>query len=172
MAETAAVVASVVAIVGAGKAVFKIAKLLRRAAKDAASSKSDLEMVALTMEVFSNALSMSKLLIRELAPKLRGKSRIIDFIMRNCVMETLETSAGMLKRRLSPFQRKIRKLMKKIQLGARLGWLKWHYFDKFDFDFLNSQMLAIKTGMELFLTSLQLTHAVCSPETEENKAEM
>jgi hypothetical protein len=170
--EGLAAAASIIAIMGVGKCAIKCAKFLVRAAQDTASCSADLKMFAVTMRAFANALKLTKVTLDELIPRLKGKSRIIEFIRKGRVMETLKTSADMLATRLSQFRQRISNLMRKSPLSSRIGWIKWNYFDKFEFNLLNSQMQVIHGGMDLVHLSLQLTNALCSPQTEDIKADM
>jgi hypothetical protein len=169
MAELVGLVASVATIASISKPAIKAARILYDAAEDMAFCAEDLRMFALTMRVFGDSLGLTVHVFRELAPKLLG---MVAFIKKNNVLDAIAQSAAIFNSKIEGLLRKIQTLMRRSWLGARIGWLKCMFFDKFDFHLLNSQMQVIKTTFDLLTTSMSLAYMLCSTQTEDLKKEM
>lgn len=152
MAEVIGLASGIIAIGGAANTALKMAKSMRRLARDLGAARKDIKKFSRDIEAFSSIIGAAHYSLEMHSRESQSQSKVLVFIHERKLLDQLVDQSDRVIDHIEEIRPRIKSLKSRISFVTRLKWI----LRRTDVIALGPKMESVKTSLNLVITLVTL----------------
>jgi hypothetical protein len=165
MAEIIGLAASIIAIGGAADGAYKIAKNMRRLARDLVGARDDIRRFAIEIEDFSLFIGSAQLSLHNYSQKPQAQTKVLEYMHRHRLLKRIVAASNRVMDSINKVWPRLESLESIVPLFEKFKWAR----RRTEVEALGPKMEKVKSSLQLVVSVVTLEAVLNQDKSPETK---